>query len=237
MFHSIDKGETWSNIMVGLPINQEVITFGSNSIKLFVHEAATIFLRLNRESELLPYKKVPPTQEKYPQFHAQIAIGSNFVLGGEKWGIFTTADSGETWLNLNDGLPKYEITTLAYDDSFLYAGTRYNGIWKRKLSEFIKTGLQPALADQLPLKFALYQNYPNPFNNSTTISFIIPNPADVKLKIYNLVGEEVKTLISENLKEGSYKINWAANNIASGVYIYRLQADNRVDVKKMILVK
>jgi murein DD-endopeptidase MepM/ murein hydrolase activator NlpD len=89
----------------------------------------------------------------------------------------------------------------------------------------------------LPEKLALYENYPNPFNPRTIIQFSIPEELDVSLKIYNILGEEVSTLVSERLSANSYSYEWDASNFASGVYIYRFQAGNYVKTKKMILMK
>ena len=89
----------------------------------------------------------------------------------------------------------------------------------------------------LPETFELNQNYPNPFNPSTTISFNLPEQSDVTLKIYNLLGEEVATLISKTLTAGSYRETWDASNFSSGIYIYQLHAGNIVLIKKMNLVK
>jgi hypothetical protein len=76
----------------------------------------------------------------------------------------------------------------------------------------------------LPQSFALYQNYPNPFNPSTTIEFALPKSAFITLKVYNLLGEEVATLVAEKRVAGIHKINWDASGLASGVYLYRLEA-------------
>jgi hypothetical protein len=85
--------------------------------------------------------------------------------------------------------------------------------------------------------YQLKQNYPNPFNPSTTIEFSLPQSDFVTLKIYNILGEEVATLLSERLTAGGYQYEWDAGSLASGVYLYRLQAGDFVDVKKMVLMK
>ena len=95
----------------------------------------------------------------------------------------------------------------------------------------------------LPLRFALNQNYPNPFNPITNIEFSIPKTEFVTLKIYNLLGQEVVTLVSEKLRAGKYQYSWEAGSLASGVYLYRLQAGDPstgqgiVETKKMILLQ
>jgi hypothetical protein len=90
---------------------------------------------------------------------------------------------------------------------------------------------------EVPLTYELYQNYPNPFNPTTTIKYSIPNTERVTLKIYNILGQEVATLIDEEQKPGVYELKFDATNLASGVYFYRLQAGKFNAVKKMMLVK
>jgi len=91
--------------------------------------------------------------------------------------------------------------------------------------------------NEVPEEFMLSQNYPNPFNPTTTIGFSIPKSEFVTLKIYNLLGQEVATLISENLQAGHYKIEWDASQMASNVYYYLINAGKYQQVKKMILIR
>jgi hypothetical protein len=96
-----------------------------------------------------------------------------------------------------------------------------------------------------PENFALYQNYPNPFNARTNIQFDLPQPSEVTMKIFNILGEEVTTLISGSLKEGKYTYQWPSEGgIASGVYLYRLSVKSQpgiakgfVETKKMVLMR
>ena len=88
-----------------------------------------------------------------------------------------------------------------------------------------------------PTTFNLAQNYPNPFNSSTTISFTIPETGIVTLKVYDVLGREVATLVNENLNAGSHSYNFDAGNLTSGVYLSKLQAGKQSEIKKMILMK
>lgn len=90
---------------------------------------------------------------------------------------------------------------------------------------------------EVPANFKLHQNYPNPFNPSTSIKFEVPVTGHVKLKVYNSIGKEVATLVNENLIAGTYDFDFNASNLASGVYIYKLESSNFSDVKKMMLLK
>jgi len=89
----------------------------------------------------------------------------------------------------------------------------------------------------IPNEIKLYPNYPNPFNPSTIISFSIQADQFVTLKVFNVIGEEMATLINENLTRGTHNINFDADGLSSGFYIYRLESGNQVRVKKMMLLK
>ena len=89
----------------------------------------------------------------------------------------------------------------------------------------------------IPLDYILYQNYPNPFNPNTTIDYSIPRKSNVTIKVYNLLGIEVASLVNEEKNRGIYSVNFNALGLASGVYFYRIQADEFVQTKKMMLLK
>ncbi len=88
-----------------------------------------------------------------------------------------------------------------------------------------------------PDRFELFQNFPNPFNPTTTISYLLPKQSLVTLKVYNMLGQEVATLVNELQESGYRTAILDGRNLASGVYVYRIQAQNFSDVKKMILLK
>jgi hypothetical protein len=89
----------------------------------------------------------------------------------------------------------------------------------------------------IPPSFELSQNYPNPFNPTTNIRFALPQASNVKLSVYNVLGQQVAQLINDYKEAGSYTINWNATNIASGIYIYRIEAAGQVITKKMTLLR
>jgi hypothetical protein len=102
----------------------------------------------------------------------------------------------------------------------------------------VSTGLET----NMPKKFALHQNYPNPFNPETVIKFDLPKSSDVILKIYNVLGQEIRTLINERKPAGYHSVKWDSRNnngvtVSSGIYLYRLKAGEFVITKKMILIK
>jgi putative intracellular protease/amidase len=91
--------------------------------------------------------------------------------------------------------------------------------------------------DDIPVRFNLRQNYPNPFNPTTEIRFDLVKTQNVKLRIYNLMGQEVANLVNREMNAGSYSINFDASNLASGVYVYKIETNLFTDSKKMVLVK
>jgi len=97
-------------------------------------------------------------------------------------------------------------------------------------------GLQQT-GSEIPNSFSLEQNYPNPFNPVTMINFRLPEAGNVRLIVFDMLGRKVTTLVNEKLARGSYTFDWDAGNVPSGVYFYRLETGEFVEVKKMVLVK
>ncbi len=89
----------------------------------------------------------------------------------------------------------------------------------------------------IPHEFDLHQNYPNPFNPSTVIEFALPVKSKVELSVYNILGEKIVTLVNEEKDAGNYHVPFNANNLSSGIYFYKLQANEFIQTKKMILLK
>ena len=148
--------------------------------------------------------------------------------------IFVTHDAGTTWelqFSREDG----QIRSICFADSLTG--------WAVGTNAFLRTvnGGVTFIAEELgsPLStgFSLNQNYPNPFNPTTTIKFQIPTSGFVSLKVFDLLGREVATLVNEELQPGSYERVFDANGMRSGVYLCRLQAGNLQLTKKLILIK
>lgn len=94
-----------------------------------------------------------------------------------------------------------------------------------------------AINNSIPESFSLAQNYPNPFNPTTTIRFSIPERSFVNLEVFNLLGERVSTLVTEELNAGNYEYEWSAGQLASGIFLYRLQTPESSITRKMTLLK
>ena len=93
------------------------------------------------------------------------------------------------------------------------------------------------ISELIPSEYQLFQNYPNPFNPVTKINFAIQKQGLVTLKVYDMLGREVAALVNEFKQAGYYSIDFNASGLSSGIYFYRLQANDFRDIKKMVLIK
>jgi ligand-binding sensor domain-containing protein len=136
----------------------------------------------------------------------------------------------------NSGLPSNFIRCIEIDKSGNKWISTADG-----LAVYNEGGVVPVEENQIreivPNEYLLSQNYPNPFNPTTTIKYSIPKLSFVTIKIYDVLGSEVATLVNEEKPFGTYELNWNAANLPSGVYFYRTQAGNFIDTKKMIFLK
>ena len=158
------------------------------------------------------------------------------------WGqIQKTSDGGENWTSQFDSRMDYlliKIIVLKKDKAAYVLGINNNNytatLLKADLSNI--TDIEEN-KEAIPNKFYLYQNYPNPFNPSTVISYRLPVTGHVTLKIYDILGREVATLVNEQKSAGKYSVQWNGSQLASGVYISRLTAGKFNKSIKIILMK
>lgn len=124
----------------------------------------------------------------------------------------------------------------------IWTATSYNGFDSITSSSFLvilkRTGVGiTAISTEIPDKYNLGNNYPNPFNPSTKINFAVPKASYTTLKVYDISGKEIATLVNQYTQAGYYNVDFNAVNLASGVYFYRIQSDEFVDTKRMLLIK
>ncbi len=104
-------------------------------------------------------------------------------------------------------------------------------------TDSLTTGVEGGLEDGLPRAFALYQNYPNPFNPTTTITYDIPQSSHVTLKVFDLIGREVAMLVNETQEAGTRSVVLNAGKLASGMYLYKLEAGTFSASRKLLLLR
>lgn len=125
-------------------------------------------------------------------------------------------------------------------DGAAYHG--YSGFFNPGVIDLVTTDVEEHKLALLPSEFALGQNYPNPFNHNTIIKYSVPVPSQVKIRIYNVLGQKVRNLVNEPQQAGYKTIHWDGKNdrgveVSSGVYFYQMQAGDFVKNMKMILLK
>ena len=160
-----------------------------------------------------------------------LASYQNIVFAGTEIGVFISTDNGLNWKSVNEGLSDLYINSITCSNNFAYVATR-GKVWYRPIEELIVS-----VNESLPTHYSLSQNYPNPFNPDTKIVFSIPKSDMVEIKVYDILGRELKTLFSEYKQAGKYKITFIANNLPSGVYIYKMNTNHYSEIKKMILLR
>jgi hypothetical protein len=173
---------------------------------------------------------------------------SRLYLGNDV-GMYVSFNSGQSWWVLGEGLPILPIGDIEIHPTTreLVAGTYGRSMYKIDLN-LVPTNVESS--EPIVSGFYLEQNYPNPFNPSTKIKYTIPNvianevkqSQQVILKIYDILGNEITTLVNEEKPAGSYEVEFSVGqdsspDIASGIYFYQLQAGNYNQTKKMILIR
>lgn len=172
----------------------------------------------------------------------------NYATGNEAGDMMVaySTDRGNTW-----SVPEFATdagdSSLAFKAGALFPNGDYGVNYEMMASSggsirvFFRKRVGVVTSHQedndVPRAFALLQNYPNPFNPSTRIPFSIRAVGNVTLKVYDILGREVRTLVNENLQAGSYEVTFNAEGLASGVYLYRLQGGSYSETKKLILLR
>ena len=176
-----------------------------------------------------------------------------FTVGGERGGpggyhnvSYVLDITTATWIDSIKPMPIgysniwNQVAAGCVDDTTrIFVPGGYSGIYN---PAFFITGCGPILVGsktiaEIPIKYDLSQNYPNPFNPSTKINFTIPKTGLVTLKVYDILGKEIATLVNEVKNTGSYIVEFNGSNLSSGTYFYRMQAGDFVSIKKMMFIK
>jgi hypothetical protein len=163
----------------------------------------------------------------------------------EKLATIKSRDSAGISLGDNTWL-EYKFSLSAFVGQVLYIGFRYymdcnvDGFMCFIDNVFVgnhAASVVNQIGTGVPTKYELGQNYPNPFNPSTSIKFAIPKASDVKITVFNMLGQVVSIPINENKTAGFYEVKFNGSNLASGSYYYRIEAGNFLETRKMMLIK
>ena len=188
-----------------------------------------------------------PTKISYQSFTSLINASGNYansqeLSSSEAYFFFASPQTLNGNINPGDIILKFKDGSIPVG-SEIHTRYRVNGVnWQQGPTiRFSTTGVEDNNL-VIPNEFEVTQNYPNPFNPSTTIRYALPEASFVTLKIYNMLGQEVKTLVNEQKSAGTFNIQWRGDNdfgskVSSGTYIYRVIAGAHIITKKMILLK
>jgi len=196
-------------------------------------------------------KTAMPT--KRCDFSGSVVDGKIYAIGGHPglspYQALATVEvynpSKDSWETASDMLTGRCGVSTSVVDGKIYAFGGYTGTWIGPICVTVEE-YDPSneltdverIDSKLPKQFELNQNYPNPFNPSTKISYLIPNSGFVILKVYDMLGREIQTLVSKFQNANTYSVNFDASMLASGIYLYKLQTDDGYsEMKKMILIK
>ncbi len=234
VYRSTDNGNTWTQTVLN---NRDIYSLIISGNNIF---AGTTTYGVYRSTDngntwtqtTLNNKSIISFTKSDNKFNKTEQI---IFAGTGGYGVYITTNNGENWIVKNEGLPSnISVSSLLIFNNYIYTGTEGYSVWRRPLSEII--GIQN-ISSEIPENYELFQNYPNPFNPVTKINFSLPKAEYVKLTIYDALGREIETLVSENLNPGTYQAEWNGSNYASGVYFYRLQVGSYSETKTMMLVK
>lgn len=167
----------------------------------------------------------------------------NKLYIGTDYGVMVTTNLGQSWTIMGDGLPSnvpVHDLTIHSPSGQIFAWTHGRSTFKTDFALIQNINSQNNIAE----RFKLFQNYPNPFNSKTNIKFSISENGKLKLeigtiqlKVYDILGKEVVTLVNEKLKPGTYQVSFDAGNMSSGIYFYKLTTEKFSETKKMVLMK
>jgi hypothetical protein len=243
IYSSSDNGNTWAGQLSRSDGSSDsFFCFYYDNGKLFAGGFMGVYLSTDLgNSWSTQYSGTTDQHGQYigfSMFRDIVSYNGNLIAAVGFNSIQISHDNGISWTGFNDGLIfDWNFSALAIKPPYIWAigGAGFGNVYRRSLTEIVtevenNTNLSPN-------RYLLSQNYPNPFNPTTTINFSIPKSGFVTIKVYDVLGREVKTLVSQELSAGNYKQQWNANRMPSGIYFYRLQSGSFTETKKLILLK
>ena len=253
---STDGGASWAGVASPLDSVKNIKNFSTDTLSLIRSlYSSGVHLFVGMESD--NFEKSPldePIANGGGLYHL-IQNGSNWIFADSSFigrsvfgfaasgstifaatdsGVFRSSTNGTTWSDISSGMNHNYVPSLFTSASYLFASTSY-GLWKRPLLEI--TSVESGAIGNVPTTYSLSQNFPNPFNPSTVISYQLPRVSIVTLKVFDVLGQEVKTLKDGREDAGVHSVTFDARNLSSGVYFYRLHAGDFIETKKLLLLK
>ena len=231
VFVSGNNGGTWTAVTTGLTglAMRTMLVVGNN---IFAGTFSTGVFRSTNDGAT--WSLVNTGLGSYDYVYALAATGTNLFLATSGGGVYFSADTGSHWGQINTGLPSY-LYSVAVIGSYVYAGDDGGAVWRRPLTQIITAVEEPA--GGIPARFALNQNYPNPFNPTTVIQFSVGTYGHTSLRIFDILGRSVATLVDGHVAAGTHEVHWNAANVPSGIYFCRLTSGSFSATRTLLLLK
>jgi len=248
VIYSTDNGKKWTIADSGFVSHKEVYTLTVSGNSIYAGTDDGVYISYNNGEIWSLFN----SGFEFPDFGNFGTSRSIQHLVANDLMIFAVSDNNMIFRKTNyesrwskvglEGLPVFLIQSIAINGSTLYIGTD-KGIWLCPLSELVVDVMKPK---ENPSSFLLENNYPNPFNPSTTIKYSIPNNSlqnrnasaiFVSLKVYDILGREVATLVNGQKSPGNYTVKFDGSKLVSGVYFYRMEAGSFSQTKKLLVLK
>lgn len=225
VFQSTDNGFSWISKMNGLPIDDADYYIAKRDSTLFCSEFwSGIYKSTNYGYNWTKISNITGVRDFF-SFNNKLFIINTLQS-------YISSDNGANWINIKANLSSVWNQNIVAKDDYIFVLKDNGDIWRRTIS-----GISCIEEKQTSLKYSLSQNYPNPFNPITTLKFDVSKTSFVLLRIFDISGREITTLINEKLNPGTYETQWNASEYSSGVYFYRLETSDFSETKKMILMK
>ena len=235
LYKTTNGGADWTNITSTIsgwiyalcfdPFNNERIYLGSSQDIYISTDAGSSWIQSN---QMLSVKALTPDPNR-----------PNKIFAGTSTGVFVSTDGGNRWDQMNDGLTYSRISCLELDpaNNILFAGTEGCGVFRISTETHVEDKRHES---NLPSDFILFQNYPNPFNASTEIRYQLLRSGRVNLSVFDINGRLIRNLVDIHQEAGLKNVIWDGKNthgrkVSSGLYIYKLQTADFIEMKKMVL--
>ena len=236
---STNMGSSWNKIASGLP-NGYVNAIVHNDSFFFAGVQGSPWNGVYRsvDNGLNWIEIVNGLQNKDVK---SLFASNNQLFAGTFAGVYVSINNGTSWTKVTSGRTDEVITDIVAFQNNLFIGVQSYGVWRRPLSEMI-TGLANDRA-LTPKQYFVEQNYPNPFNPSTKISYSLPSNSNIRIIVFNVLGQQIEELVNQQQSVGRHETVWNAG-VGSGVYYYRIEATDInnpqrrfSETKKMLLLR
>ncbi|MBS1514098.1 MAG: T9SS type A sorting domain-containing protein [Bacteroidetes bacterium] len=236
LYKTTNGGTSWFDSQINLPTNWPSFLRMSfvNDLTGYVPAGdGRVFKTTNFGTSWDTVSRIQGTGNNFMMCIEFVNLNTGWI-GGESGLLFKTSNAGLNWLREAIGFGSYIDINFESDSIGFVCGT------PGKIFKTTTAGQSVVFVSnetQLTKNFELSQNYPNPFNNETVIQFSLKEKGNYKLEVFNILGKKVETLFNKQMEGGNYKVNFTADKLPSGTYIYRLSSEKNSITKKFLLIK